>query len=303
MATENQNLTAKSYQKSFKELLQAVFGVQSYFGDFFAGGLEALDGVRENETAFYVKTSDIPVVLGDEYITDANTAFGTGTGKSSRFGERKEIIYTDTPVPYTWGWVFHEGIDRFTVNNGEADAVADRLELQAQAKTKRFNRKHSDFIAASAGKTVALTDYTSENVVALFDALAAYFINIEAQGQKVAKVNTSLYNALVNSGLTVGEKGSSVNIDGNDLPIFKDFAIQAIPDEMFNTTDGNKFAAYAYIAHIGKAFTGINTARTIESEDFDGRALQGAGKAGEFILADNKKAVVKVTAPATPPTA
>jgi len=44
---------------------------------------------------------------------------------------------------------------------------------------------------------------------------------------------------------------------------------------------------------IGKAFTGINTARTIESEDFDGVALQGAGKAGEFILPDNKKAVVK----------
>lgn len=52
---------------------------------------------------------------------------------------------------------------------------------------------------------------------------------------------------------------------------------------------------YAYITGVGKAFTGINTARTIESEDFDGVALQGAGKAGEFILVDNKKAVVKVT--------
>ena len=41
----------------------------------------------------------------------------------------------------------------------------------------------------------------------------------------------------------------------------------------------------------------INTARTIESEDFDGVALQGAGKAGEFILPDNKKAVAKATTP------
>ena len=41
-------------------------------------------------------------------------------------------------------------------------------------------------------------------------------------------------------------------------------------------------------------FTGINTARTVESEDFDGVALQGAGKAGEYIPEDNKKAVVKV---------
>jgi hypothetical protein len=52
---------------------------------------------------------------------------------------------------------------------------------------------------------------------------------------------------------------------------------------------------YAYIEGVGKAFTGINTARTIESEDFDGVALQGAGKAGEYILPANKKAVVKVT--------
>ena len=51
---------------------------------------------------------------------------------------------------------------------------------------------------------------------------------------------------------------------------------------------------YAYVGGIAKAFTGINTARTIESEDFDGVALQGAGKAGEYIPADNKKAVVKI---------
>jgi hypothetical protein len=51
---------------------------------------------------------------------------------------------------------------------------------------------------------------------------------------------------------------------------------------------------YAYIAGVGKAFTGINTARTIEATDFDGVAFQGAGKAGEYILPANKKAVVKV---------
>ena len=60
---------------------------------------------------------------------------------------------------------------------------------------------------------------------------------------------------------------------------------------MFQT----KECCYAYIEGVAKAFTGINTARTIESEDFDGLALQGAGKAGEFILPDNKPAVVKVS--------
>jgi len=87
-AGENNDLPARSYQMEFKKLLEAVFKKQAYFADFFGGGIEALDGVQENETAFYVKTSDIPVVVGSAYDKDANTAFGTGTGKSSRFGER-----------------------------------------------------------------------------------------------------------------------------------------------------------------------------------------------------------------------
>ena len=295
MSTQNQSLSVKRYEKQFRDMIQAVFGVQSYFGDFFAGGLEALDGIPSSDTAFSVKTSDIPVVVGS-YNKDPNVAFGTGTGKGSRFGDRTEIVYVDTDVPYSWDWNYHEGIDNFTVNNVPESAIADRLELQAQAKTRLFNQKHRDFIVASAAKTEALNSYAEADVIALFDALYAYFINIEAVGQKVIKVNTSLYNALVNGGLAVKEKGSTVNIGGNDLPVFKDFAIQAIPDSMF-TSGAAKFAAYAYITHVGKAFTGINTARAIQSEDFDGVALQGAGKAGEFIIDDNKKAIVKVSAP------
>ena len=55
--------TARQYLKEFKKLLEVVFGVQSYFGDFFVGGLETMDGVKDNETAFYVKTSYIPCVI------------------------------------------------------------------------------------------------------------------------------------------------------------------------------------------------------------------------------------------------
>jgi hypothetical protein len=295
MSTENQNLPVRRYEKQFRELLQAVFSAQSYFGDFFAGGLEALDGVQNNATAFSVKTSDIPVVVGT-YSKDANTAFGTGTSKSNRFGPRTEIVYVDTDAPYTWPWSIHEGIDNFTVNNVPEVAIADRLELHARAKTRLFNAAHAKFIAANAGHTETLADYTEANVTVLFNDLAAYFVNIEATGQKVAKVNTLLYNALVDAGLAKTDKGSTVDIDGNSLPMFKDFAIQVIPDALLS--DGtNDFAAFAYITGMGKAFTGINTARTIQSEDFDGVSLQGAGMAGEFILDDNKVAIVKVTAP------
>ncbi|MBF0848628.1 phage capsid protein, partial [Streptococcus danieliae] len=43
-------------------------------------------------------------------------------------------------------------------------------------------------------------------------------------------------------------------------------------------------------------FVGISTARTVESETFDGQALQAAAKGGIFVLDDNKKAIIKVTA-------
>lgn len=297
MGTANQDLSAKSYQKQFKQLLQAVFKKQSYFSDFFGGGIEALDGVQHNAVAFSVKTSDIPVVVGSAYNKGTNIAFGTGTGGTTRFGNRTEIIYTDTDVPYTWEWVFHEGIDRHTVNNNLEDAVADRLDLQAQAKVQAFNTHHASFISSVAAEESELADFTPDNVLALFNDLSSYFVNIEAVGNKVAKVGTDLYNAIVDHPLVTTAKNSSVRIDENGIVKFKGFTIQEIPDRLFK--DGEY--AYVYIENVGKAFTGINTARTIESEDFDGIALQGAGKAGEFITDDNKKAVVKVKKPAADP--
>lgn len=289
-AGDNNDLPARSYQLEFKRLLQAVFKKQSYFADFFGGSIEAMDGIQENETAFYVKTSDIPCVCGTGYDKTATKAFGTGTGNSSRFGSRTEIIYTNTPAKYTWGWNFHEGIDRHTVNNDFAAAIADRLELQARAKTKAFNDAHGKFISQNAGHSETLLDYTDDNVLALFNALSKYYNNIEAVGTKRAKVCADLYNAIVDHRLTTTSKGSVANIDENGVVKFKDFLIEEVPDDLFQTGE----VAYVYIDGVGKAFTGINTARTIESEDFDGVALQGAGKAGEFILPDNKKAVCKV---------
>lgn len=291
MATNNQNLSVRSYQPQFRELLQAVFAARAYFRDFFGGGIEVLDGVQHNENAFYVKTSDIPVVVGSTYNKGENVGFGTGTGGTTRFGNRTEIIYTDTPVSYTWEWVFHEGIDRHTVNHDLQVAVADRLDLQAQAKIAKFNAQHSAFISGVAGKTEQIADYSEQSVLLLFNALSAYFTNIEAVGTKVAKVNPELYNAIVDHPAATTAKHSSANVDTNTILMFKGFIIEELPETMFQSGE----VCYAYITGVGKAFTGINTARTIESEDFDGVALQGAGKAGEFILDDNKKAVVKVT--------
>ena len=290
MGTQNNDLSVRNYQKQFKQLLKAVFKKQSYFSDFFGGELEALDGVQHNAVAFSVKTSDIPVVVGVKYNKDANVAFGTGTGNSSRFGQRNEVIYRDTDVPYTWEWVFHEGIDRHTVNNDFNAAVADRLDLLAQAKIQTFNTHHGKFISSVAGKEITVADLADDKLLALFNELSAYYVNLEAVGTKVIKVNTEMYNAIVDHPLVTTAKNSSVRIDDNGIVRFKGFLIQEIPDAMFQAGE----YAYSYITNIGKAFTGITTSRTINSEDFDGVALQGAGKAGEYIIDDNKKAVVKI---------
>ena len=295
-AGDNNDQPVRIYQKQFRELMTAVFRKQAYFQRFFTGGLQALDSISNNATAFSVKTSDIPVVVGT-YNTDPDVAFGSGTGNSTRFGERTEIIYVDTDVPYTWNWKFHEGIDRHTVNNDFNAAIADRLDLQAQMKVNEFNRHHGAFISSVAGKTEALEAYSNDAVLALFNRLAAYYINIEAVGNKVAVVTPALYNAIVDHPLMTTGKNSRTNIDDNEVFRFKGFEIQELPESLAQTGE----VAYVFIDGVAKAFTGINTARTIESEDFDGVALQGAGKAGEFIPNDNKKAVVKVTAPAETP--
>lgn len=285
---------ARRYELEFKELIQAVFGVQAYFRDMFVGDLEALDGVRESDTAFTVKTSDIPVVV-NKYSKDKDVAFGKGTGNSSRFGERTEITYVDEDVPYTHEWAFHEGIDYHKVNNDVESAVYDRLELQAIAKIELFNAWHGDYITENAGKQVKITALNEASVIKAFNDLNKYFTDIGARGVRKAKVCPDVYAIIQDCTLTTSSKKSSVNIDNGDVLRFKGFDIEEVPTQLFAEKEYIK----AYIAGIGKCFTGINTARTIESEDFDGLALQGAGKAGEYVPEVNKKAIAVVNSDAT----
>lgn len=288
---KNNNIGPHVYTKQFKELLKAVFNKKSYFTDFFAGGLEAIDGVSEADEAFTIKSCDTAVVTGT-YSTTSTDAMSTGTAKSSRFGTMTEIKYATTKAEYTWNWAFHEGIDRFTVNYPEDEAVADRLNLIAQAKVAQFNKKHGKFISDNAGATIttSATALAAADVKSIFNELSKKFNNLETIGTRHAKVNSDLYNLLVDDALSVTSKNSSVNIDENGIVKFKGFVIEEVPDDLFQTGE----VAYAYIEGVAKAYTGINTIRTVEAIDFDGLQIQGAGKAGEYIPTDNKAAVIKV---------
>src|SRR5690625_2039097 len=289
----NQNQPIRRYNKQFMELLQAVVEKRALFRDFFVGGtIEALDGVQHNETAFSVKTSDIPVVVS-EYNTDPNVGMGTGTANSSRFGEITEIIYEDEDVPYRWVWNFHEGIDRATVNQDFNVAIADRLALQAEARVEKFNQEHSWFISQSASEAFDLEVYNDDAVNKLFNDMRKHFVNNKVRNNltRVAKVSPDLYAYLVDNKLATTAKHSSANVDTGEIYQYKGFLLEEFAETDFQEGD----IAYAYATGIAKAFTGINTARTIESHDFDGVQLQGHGKAGEYIPEQNKIAVVKAT--------
>lgn len=283
MATNNNNLPVRVYSKQFLQLLSTVFQSQAVFTPTF-GALQALDGIQNNATAFSVKTNDMAVVVG-EYSTDANTAFGTGTSNSSRFGEMKEVIYSDTDVPYTAGWAIHEGLDQMTVNNDLDAAVADRLNLQAQAKTRLFNVAMGEALAAAGTDLGAVDD-----VNALFESAVEKYTDLEVIAPVRAYVTATVYNAIIDLANVTTAKNSAVNIDTNGIVSFRGITVTKVPTQYM----GGKAVIFAP-DNVARVFTGINIARTIQAIDFAGVELQGAGKYGTFILDDNKKAIFTAT--------
>ena len=280
MATENNDLPVRLYQKQFIGLMQTVFGVQSTFTPTF-GALQAIDGVQNNAIAFSVKANDVPVAVGT-YNTDPNVAFGTGTSKSNRFGPMQEIIYGDIDVPYSFGWSFNEGIDQLTVNNDLNAAVADRLNLQAQAKTRLFNGKLGAYLVASAAADLGAVD----DVNKVFEEASERYTDLEVVVPVRAYVTAEVYNSIIDHQLVTSAKGSAVNIDENGIVRFRDIVITKTPTRYM----AGKSIIFAP-DNIGRAFTGINVVRTIQSENFAGVALQGAGKAGQWISDDNRQAI------------
>jgi len=288
MATENNDLPVRIYQKQFIGLMQTVFGVQSTFTPTF-GALQALDGIQNNAIAFSVKANDVPVAVGT-YNTDPNVAFGSGTSNSNRFGPMKEIIYGDIDVPYSFGWSFNEGIDQLTVNNDLNAAVADRLNLQAQAKTRLFNSQLGAYLVASAAADLgAVTDVNKVS-----EEASERYTDLEVVVPVRAYVTAEVYNAIIDHQLVTSAKGSAVNIDENGIVRFRDIAITKTPTRYM----AGKAIIFAP-DNVGRAFTGINVVRTIQSENFAGVALQGAGKAGYWISDDNRQAIFTAGTSAT----
>lgn len=293
MTTNNNNLPVRQYAPQYRQMLSTIFNVQKAFAGVLAP-IQTLDGVQFNSKAFLVKTNATPVVVGT-YNPDSTKVFGAGTGTGSRFGELKEVIYQDTEVGYDYTLAIHEGIDRYTVNNDLNAAVADRLRLHSEAQTREVNKRIGKFLSANAGETKELAKLDETNIQKLFNQVNVYVTNTEINAPIKCYIRAQVYNAIIDMASTNKSKGSNINIDTNGLVKYKNIELIVEPEQYFE----NNVVAIFSPDGIVIPFIGIETARTVEAEDFDGVKLQAAAKGGTFVLDDNKKAIIKVTS-ATP---
>lgn len=276
------------YTKQFVKALETIYGTQSHFMNTFGGELQVLDGVSNSDTAMSIKTNNQPTVI-QKYSTDANVAFGTGTGNSSRFGERTEIKSVEINVPYEAPLSIHEGVDNVTVNDDANRVVLERLALAGEAWTEDLNGLLGKALSDNAGKTLEV-ELTEEGVKKLFADAHKEFTNNKIKKNLVrrAYVNSDVYAILVDSNLTTTAKNSSVNIDDNTLMKFKGFVIEELADEYFEEGEVAKFA----VDGVGTAGVGIQVVRTIDATDFYGTAIQGLGKYAKYISENNKKGII-----------
>lgn len=269
------------FEKQFAGITQSVFRSQSAFQPAF-GEMQVIDGVSNNAKMFALKTSDMPVVIG-QYSTDPNVAFGTGTGNSTRFGQMQEVTYKDEEVPYDGTWTMHEGLDDFTLNADFQSALADRLDAQAQAKVRQFNKLFGQKLLDASSEDLG----SVSDVVKTFGKAAAKYTNLEVTAPIRAYVDPETYNAIVDSTLTTTAKGSAVNIDENGAMKLKGITITQVPEQYMGG------AKIIFLPDgIGKAFLGINVVRALDASDFKGVELQGAGKYGAWVSDVNKKAIL-----------
>lgn len=277
-------MATQRFELEFMKMLPSIVKQRAHFFEAFGGNLEITDGVSENTNAFTLKKNVDPVVISD-YSTDANNVFGTNaTAPHNRFGEMKEIKYTNVQVPYEYDWATREGLDRHTVNADLNEAVADRLSKIGLAYSAKLSTELGKKLEAAKTAELTAPDIKEASLVKLFGDAYAKMENAEVFGTKRAYVTPELYTVLIDLGLTTTAKNSSANIDSNELRAFKGFILNVVPTKYMPADVDVIFT----VDSVGISFVGIETARTIESNDFDGIELQNAQKGGSYIPDENK---------------
>lgn len=290
-------MAIKLYTKQYAGMLPELFAKKSAFLRAFGGTIQTIQGAEAKSDFLDLKTTDTDVVI-QAYSTNAAVAFGAGTGNTNRFGVRKEVKSTDTQVPFDTPLSIHEGIDSFTVNDIPEQVVAERLALHAVAWAEHYDGIMSALLSTSASATLTETRLSEDGVTNAFAEARKKFVNngVSNSIAWVAYVTADVYNFLIDSKLATTAKNSSANVDEQSLYKFKGFELVELPDAKFQTGDNVYFVADG----VGVAGVAIPVARTMDSEDFAGVALQAAGKLGKYIPDKNKKAILKAKLVAIP---
>ncbi|WP_282671723.1 capsid protein [Lactococcus lactis] len=285
-------MAIKYFTKQYAGMLPDLFAKKSAFLRSFGGVLQVKDGVTENDTFMELKVSDTDVVI-QNYSTDPNVGFGTGTGSTSRFGQRKEVKSVKKQVSYDAPLAINEGIDDFTVNDIKDQVIAERLALHGVAWAQRVDGLLGKLLSDSASETLTAKLADEATVIKLFSDAHKKFVNnnVSTVVPWVAYVTADVYDLLIDSKLATTAKNSSANVDEQTLYKFKGFILSELPDSKFQSGEGVYFVA----DNVGVAGVGIQVTRAMDSEDFAGTALQAAAKYGKYLPDENKKAILKAT--------
>lgn len=265
------------YELQFKELLPEVVKQKSYLGRIF-GEVQVTDGISEADDAFVLKRNADPVAMNE---------YGSGdVDSTSRFGTMKEIKYSNVPVKYTMKKASNEALDKFTVNNNLQEAVANRLLKASEAISRELDKDGIDVLTKAKKEQLTAENANEDSLTKLFNDAFIKMQEAEVANELIALVSPDLYTKLIDLGVTTAAKGSTANVDDNTMRAFKGFTLVMIPSALLGSVD-----AIFTCANVGVKFAGIETARTIETDKFDGVAVQTATKAGSYIPEENKVAV------------
>lgn len=282
-------MAVKIYDMQFVKAVADIFETRQHFFRTFGGSLQTAAGAEYDKDFLKLKISDTDVVIQD-YSTDENVAFGTGTANSSRFGPRHEVKSVDATVGYDKPLALHEGIDNFTVNDNASQVLTERTGLHAIEWIEQLNTYMSNLLSKNAGKTLT-TSLTEEAVTNLFYEARKEFVNMKVAKNItwMAYVTPELYNLLIDSKLATTAKNSSANIDNQEIYKFKGFILEELPEEYFQKGDVAIFVP----DNIGVVGIGLQTYRILDATDFYGVTIQGAGQTASYIPEKNKKAIIK----------
>ena len=282
-------MAIKIYTSQYAGLLQNVFKVQQHFLNTFGGKLQVKDGIKNSDDFMKLKISDTDVVI-QKYDTGENVAFGTGTGSTNRFGDRKEIKSVDKTVEYEAPLSIHEGVDNMTVNDDADQVIKERTGLHAEAWTEELNKLLGKAISDNASETLTGVMKEDDIVKAFNDAHKKFVNNKVTKGIPwTAYVNADVYSIIVDAKLATTAKHSGADVDKQEILKFKGFNIVELADEYFQKGEQIYFAA----DNVGVVGVGIEIYRLLDSEDFAGVAIQAAAKYGKHIPDKNKKAILK----------